>query len=288
MKTITGSYFVIGTTHQVCEDYAVHGPNYAIVSDGCSNFGGPRLHTDWGSRFMCKAAEQWLPLLNTGDTQKFLNMVLATAVEHQRAFPNLPIGCITSTLVIATQVKNIIHAYMVGDGVIAGRMKDGTWLVFHYEHPKGAPYYLRYEVSPKDREAYFEAFGSKVALNMHKIGATVESKTEERDIRDFPQGCFHHEIPISDFDMVLIASDGAAQFNQIIKTQTSKHTVSVALPDVLRVLFGVPPNEQLQPGFFESHFDWLFRRNMEGTYVRKDWHNRDDVAIGGIYCEAPD
>ena len=63
VKMNTGSFFTIGSTHLVCEDYALHGKDYVILSDGCSNGGGPRIHTDWGSRILCKAAEEHIQLL---------------------------------------------------------------------------------------------------------------------------------------------------------------------------------------------------------------------------------
>jgi len=39
----TGSYFKIGSTHVVCEDYAIHTDDAVVVSDGCSNGGGPLM-----------------------------------------------------------------------------------------------------------------------------------------------------------------------------------------------------------------------------------------------------
>ena len=50
------SYFCIGSTHDVCQDYAISSPDRlrAIISDGCSS----APDTDFGSRLLVKAKER--------------------------------------------------------------------------------------------------------------------------------------------------------------------------------------------------------------------------------------
>ena len=33
---VTDSFFIKGSTHKICEDYAAHNEHMAVLSDGCS------------------------------------------------------------------------------------------------------------------------------------------------------------------------------------------------------------------------------------------------------------
>ena len=54
---ITDSYFAIGSSHRVCEDYAIHSlpgvHNLFAISDGCSSC----KDTDFGSRILLKCLQ---------------------------------------------------------------------------------------------------------------------------------------------------------------------------------------------------------------------------------------
>ena len=43
------SYFKIGKTHLICQDYALHSEGHISLSDGCSS----SPNTDIGSRLLC-------------------------------------------------------------------------------------------------------------------------------------------------------------------------------------------------------------------------------------------
>ncbi len=61
------SFFTIGKSHDICEDYACNGVfndeiAYVIVCDGCSS----STHTDFGSRILSKSIEKnlmWLLMI---------------------------------------------------------------------------------------------------------------------------------------------------------------------------------------------------------------------------------
>lgn len=286
----TGSYFTIGTLHKVCEDYAVAGPDYVILSDGCSNAGGPRLHTDWGSRILCKAAEQWLDRLRLGEVDGFFSSVLTTALIQQRMFPGLPSGCLSATLVVALKMGDAINTYIMGDGVVAARRRsDGVWVALSYEFPSGAPFYLRYETSNMEESHYLDAFGGKVSTRKYEIDfekrQVIVDNLNPTDIRDYESRCFENNWRLSEYDTVVVFTDGVHHFHRIVKTETSRHTENIATEHVLQALLGYSTDE---PPDFEAHCDWMFRRNVEGSFVRENWHNQDDVAVGGIYCGKAD
>ena len=56
---ISDSYFEIGNTHMVCQDYALNGSSpdnrlhYSIVSDGCSS----SKHSEIGAQILCHVAQ---------------------------------------------------------------------------------------------------------------------------------------------------------------------------------------------------------------------------------------
>ena len=129
------SFFEIGVTHEICEDYASHGANFGIVSDGCSNGNGPKIDSDWGSRILCKSGEQHLDKLSSPD--QFITAITTTAKTQLGVFVNMSIECLTATFIALCGNETNYMSLIVGDGVIGGRRRDGTWKIVNYEFEKG-------------------------------------------------------------------------------------------------------------------------------------------------------
>ena len=209
----TGSFFTQGSTHMVCEDYALNGVDYAIVSDGCSNGGGPRIHTDFGSRLLAKAAEEHLLKIN-GPFELFMQAVCSTAQTQQRSFPNLPVDCLTATLLTAVFHEGLFKVNIVGDGLVAARKKDKTWEIRSYDFVPGgetgkkAPYYLKYDMM-NQRQEYFRLFGGVLEESLYSgplVEATEFTSKAQVDMKATDKVYVDLTFPINEYDLVCICS----------------------------------------------------------------------------------
>lgn len=306
---VTDCFFEQGRTHEVCEDYAVCDPlkPFVALSDGCSNGGGPRIDSDWGARFLCKAAEQHQVELYQNQLSWFCELVLSTAEKQQQSFPNLNSDCLTATLLAIRPNQHLLTkepcltAFMVGDGVYGGLKHNGEWTITAFEYQPGgttglaAPYYLRYMLGTdlSDHQRYFELFGGKVKMTTYVgklgLGGAERQVTESEQILTFNGMAAEPDIPIfwcdfslDEYEGVFIGSDGLSSFEKLIKTETTKHTEPVPLLDVLEVLLDIPV---YRPGFLRLQRQWAFKRAVRGTFQQRSWHNNDDVSMGMIYVE---
>lgn len=293
MNFITDSFFQQGETHEVCEDYAVHGNGYAIVSDGCSNGGGPSIHTDWGSRLLCKAAEYNLFCLTTNHDRMnfnerknlFFHEVWSDAAKIASSLPNLQRECLTATLGIAYKDLGVVRTILYGDGVVGARRRDGKWEIRSYEPIQGAPYYLKYQKTEGDALRYFERFDGRYKASTYvcdgKLG--VESTQTATVAIDPDNPAFDAHFPVEEYDLVFVGTDGLSAFFQKVNTGTSKHNEPVSLLSVLGVLLDANFN---RPGCLRLQRHWAFKRTLAGTFPQRGWHTGDDVSLGIVHAQA--
>lgn len=288
---LSDSFFQQGTNHEVCEDYALHGEGHVILSDGCSNGGGPPLDTDWGARLICRAAQQHLDQLKVKNWHLFNVWVGAQCQKALDSFPNLNPDCVTATLVAALRLESSVLAFMVGDGVMGGKRRDGSWEICLHEYQRGgtrdaaAPYYMKYGWREGEQEKYFAMFGGKVKRTIW-TGDLMDSQkplevSEEEIQLDREKPSFWREYEIADYEFVFVGTDGVSSFYQNVQTETSKHTEPVHVLDVLRVLLDVNSSN---PGFLRRQRQWAWKRNVAGTFPRRNWHCHDDVSLGAVVC----
>jgi hypothetical protein len=282
---ITDSFFQQGVTHEVCEDYALHGPNYFVLSDGCSNGGGPRIDTDWGARLLCKAAEDELANVpHDNDWDWFMNRVGEEAIGYVKPIPNLNTSCLTATLLAAVAFEDKVSVFLMGDGVYGGKRKNGNWEIHLIQFENSAPYYLKYHMTPGDKDRYFRDFTGTFVRTTYT--GDLMDKTKERwdaVIRlgkiDPEKPYFVHEFPVTDFEMVFGTTDGSSSFYKQVNTGTSKHNDPVSAIDALRALLDV---NNIRPGILRLQRQWCWKQNRPGTFQRLGWHNADDIAVGLI------
>lgn len=291
---LTDSIFEIGVTHEVCEDYALHGTDYAVVADGCSS----GEYTDWGCRLLAKAAEEFLPQRkSTLDSWTFLQAAAITAKTQSRNFPNLPDSCLIATLLVAQKMDDVIRATVAGDGVVGGRRRDGRWKIYDIDFHSGAPYYLKYHMFG-DIIPWGEQFGLDYDVTSYfgnimgkDLECSAEATQEERQevwsqavstsvvtkALNTEKPFEEFDFPIDEYEFVFVASDGLDSFY----TKTPKGNASIHLLDVLRVLMDF---RSFRHGFMRLQRNWSFRQERKGTFKRRNWQNGDDVSTGVIYC----
>ena len=273
----TDTFFTQGNSHKICQDYAVHGPDYVILSDGCSG----AMDSDFGARLLVRAAivhnhESIIPIYDR---------ILSTAVDYCKAI-DLNSECLFATLLTAKVLECNIEVHVAGDGIIAVKFKNGVIRVVKITYPMSAPLYLRYFLSPQDCGSFFNNYEGKYTETTYTI--TPNGKTENLRVEQCscPRPNFHCFAPDFDsykiycydkFDVesVAIFSDGVASFQRFTTVGVSKTSELVPEEEIIK--------EILAFRGFQGEF---VQRRCQRAFVKFDkdgWRNFDDFSVGVIY-----
>lgn len=212
----TDSFFTIGSTHKVCQDYAIalndtkNGP-FIALSDGCS----ASPDTDFGSRILVKSIQNLY--CNEGvsamslDDNKLTELIWNKAFNSINAISGLSPYCLDATLLFAYKSNNKIEVVMMGDGTVSLKAKDGTLFTKTIEYKGNAPLYLSYlHSNPSRREQREVQFDCKKVITntIHKTGKGVLNWSEQVSTNDIERFSFF----IEDFDYISLFSDGVTSF----------------------------------------------------------------------------
>ena len=155
------SYFEIGSTHLVCQDYALSGSfkdmHYGIVSDGCSS----AEHSEIGAQILCHVARYNIQLyydlffsVEDQVIQTLLgNSILKRADELRKLYPIVP-NALEATLLIMIAKGDQACAFGWGDGYVLLHVDTLSYKKISYPETN-APFYLS-----ATREDYINKFGS--------------------------------------------------------------------------------------------------------------------------------
>ena len=173
------SHYIIGSTHEVCQDYACSNQeDFAVLSDGCSNVivDNKKLknsYVDIGARILCHSALIY---------KNYLKYAISICSELDLGPENM-----TATLLTLSGNKLGCMADVYGDGLVAGRIKETGKFEIHKIEQKPYPYY---PIHPSE---------SEWIINGVNIGI------QEGFVLNF-----NWEI----YDLVVAMSDGAFSFNE--------------------------------------------------------------------------
>lgn len=266
------SCFFIGTTHTVCEDYALAGTAkdgrvFAAVSDGCSS----SKHTDFGARFLTHAVAR--QAREFGDFHSDRVIWEAAGMARQVA---LPATCLDATLVFALENPDsgVIEAWKTGDGVIAAKRRDGGLEVYATQFTHGAPNYLSYGLDDRRLQGYLR--------ETQEAARTVRSWKTAPDYSGPPVTSEHAQagmlpgylkFPISTYELVVLMSDGVETF-QVKERGAPK---SVDLLEVVDHLVSI------------KGYKGEFMRRRASAFLKKycpkaGWSHADDLSVAAIYC----
>ena len=140
----TDCAYYIGTTHEVCQDYALAGKSSIAVSDGCS--GSP--NSDIGSRVLSITAMNKmveLDSLNNFDEKECI-LLARPAIKML----NIPNECLDATLLGAVLYENVLEKFYTleamcyGDGVIAIKTIDEEITIINCTYIDNYPFYINY------------------------------------------------------------------------------------------------------------------------------------------------
>jgi hypothetical protein len=260
------SYFWIGSTHKVNEDYAISGNkedmSYAIVSDGCSS----SSMTDWGSRILALSAEK---VINS--PTPFSEAEVLAKANSIRQFIDLDQTSLDATLLVAVQNKNEFFARCTGDGVIAF-IRENSIDVYSFEHPSEAPFYINYQSNESRLKNYLNTYGAEYNILFYNIlenGLAISAHVGRTET------LWRLGKP-NDAVAVVIMSDGVRSFYKMAETETSKVKEPIPLPTVLHKMLNF---KGYQGGFVQRRMQKFINREMTDL----GWYNADDVSVAAIY-----
>ena len=275
------SFFWIGKTHKVCEDYALSGhvndQPYAIVCDGCSS----SPDTDFGARVLSKSAERAIQfaLLSSPEPSSVIKPFEIISLAQSNTEGWSPY-CLDSTLLMAFVKDNNVYVRCYGDGVITFINNENEITSFVIDYESGAPYYLNYLLDSKRKEIYLASTGSlrsgNLGYSLEKI--PVSSKHAHVPIfgdYSIPSDHFCITAAINDLKAVLLTSDGLSSFTELSIGETSKIQEQISLEEVARELFA-----------FKNYNGVFIQRRVQRfiqDITERHWQNNDDVSIAGIY-----
>jgi hypothetical protein len=276
------SVFSIGSTHRVCEDYALHGlPSaespfitpHAILSDGCSS----AQDTDFGSRILVKAAQQFIHR-DYDDPKVFGNTVMAKATTTCATLGLSP-QALFATLGAVFADPQWFYAFMFGDGVIAYIENDGTMGFQHIQYPKGAPFYLLYETEKELKKGYMDQFGATYTISTYEK-RDGKWKRDEQDTFEIkhnqPPDAFS-KFSFGGHQLVAVMSDGVDSVYKKINTETTKTTEPVPIEKVVEELLSFKP-------VGTPNYNGAFvQRRLSGAFKdHSDWEHGDDISIAAL------
>ncbi|ALG66550.1 protein phosphatase 2C domain-containing protein [Beggiatoa leptomitoformis] len=197
------SFFTIGKTHTICEDYAIQGDTpypFLIVCDGCSS----SAHSDVGARVLSLVAKALIEtqLDNLIDNYQLFGQRLihnAAAIVHKLA---MPLSVLDATTLIALQLAQKIRVYVYGDGVILLKDRQGNVNYIEIEFTHNAPYYLSYWLTPTRQQEYASHDSHPLIIN--------DSRAPQKAIVPYNKQLIF-DFSLTDYQTVAIASDGIGQ-----------------------------------------------------------------------------
>lgn len=204
----TDSYVSIGTSHSLCEDYAVSSPRAIIVCDGCSSSN----NTDFGAQVLarcCLSNIERYPEINIHTARWSIRDSIYSAEGIVKAM-NLNVSCLDATLVAAVVCGSEIKFFMAGDGAIAWKKKgeDAKWMVVDFE--SGAPKYLSYLLEPDRYASYMSTFGDKKIFK-----GDLDLIIDREDDYESPVVMEFAPLQIDDLEWVAVMSDGVESFHSL-------------------------------------------------------------------------
>jgi len=263
------SYFKIGTTHQINQDYAINRmsalfKSSVFIGDGCSG----SKDSDIGARILVKTADSvvhqnwWL------DPKVLARRILADARLAANAI-KVHIDALYSTLFMLYESEGKLVVCGFGDGVIAARTKEGELEIIEINY-SNAPYYLNYESNIECKEGFIKEFGGVKTITTN--GKKEESQVVLEEV-DFTLRTFDKEK----YELVAVMSDGASQFVKPIDSKTSKTAESISTKEIVETFLDFKPTKEpnYNGEFVKRRANAIFRNNPE-------WQNLDDFSIGVI------
>jgi len=270
------SYFEIGSSHLICQDYALSGNYkdlwYGIVSDGCSS----AEYSEIGAQILCHVTKNFLQLyydlfFNDTITADYIagllaNSIRAKADEVRKVYP-ISRDALQATLLLAVMTPTKVFIIAWGDGVIVVSGTSGSVFVKEIDYPEtNAPVYLMTDLDAYKKKFDLPEQQIKRIRNYNLWNHTEGAKQEilENVKLEDP---FVTSFPIIQGSLVFLSTDGLTQYQDQNKKPVDS---SLIIPSVLDY-----PN-------YNGQFVKRTMNFMKRDLARKNWSHADDIGIATI------
>lgn len=280
------SAFQIGSTHVVCQDYAVagecadgtcvdgaHAPSasapcrpYVILSDGCSS----SPDTDVGARLLVKAAER---LLRESGVQPAEDVAGLHAEAARLALSwaellGLRPQAVDATLLTAHLDDEQLIVGCSGDGVVCLQTTGGAFDAYVVSYPEGYPVYPAYAHQPARMQTLADNGRARKEVTRLRA-ASIEERLRPARVRDGGGLTEVFVVPAADYKFAALLSDGVHSFLHAGRAE------AVPLESVLPELVS-----------FKNTRGAFVGRRMRGFLKdcgRMGWRHGDDLSLAALH-----
>lgn len=253
----TDSFFEIGSTHEICQDYAISGKineniSYAIVSDGCSQSQKNCSQVDLGARVLSYAAKEaitdiygQLSQITTTEEDKEDFSAINTIIRNKISDTMVVIGKFLKlsklygdcTLLIAVSDGYTTNVFIYGDGGAAVTFDDGSIIFKNVIFESGAPYYLSYGLDQERNAAYKIQFGAPEAhVDTHLFDFEGEYIKNEGQVCEANETIYDNaSFSVKGAQTISVFSDGIGSFEQ---SSEDKGIVNQSHLDIIKEYVG--------------------------------------------------
>jgi hypothetical protein len=268
------SYFEIGSSHIVCQDYALSGSydgmTYSIISDGCSE----AEHSEIGAQIICHVAKHTIILLHQSRIFKqcdldALSSLLGNSIfkridDIRKLYP-IPQASLQATLHIALAYGNNAYTFSWGDGVIISKWSTGEINVKEISYPCGAPIYLVTDEQAYRNDRRDSNEPCEVVVKDYWLGTdavpTVVDKSQD------PFKCIASLYTPRLQSSITICSDG-------IKSYKEKNIIDISLLTMAAEFTDFASTDGV---FVECCMKFLKKKAL-----KMQWSHYDDICCGAI------
>ncbi|HEX8283477.1 MAG TPA: protein phosphatase 2C domain-containing protein [Pyrinomonadaceae bacterium] len=275
------SAFQVGSTHAVCQDYAVAGEcaadaraggagpaprPYVVLSDGCSS----SPDTDIGARLLVKAAERLLRESGGphADGLAGLHAEAARLALSWAELLGLRPQAVDATLLTAHLCGEELVVGCSGDGVVCLQTTEGALDVYAVSYPCGYPVYPAYAHQPARLRALADAGGARKEVTRLRADSADERLRPAR-VSDGGALTEVFAVAAAGYKFAALLSDGVHSFLH------SGRAEAVALESVLPGLVS-----------FKNTRGAFVGRRMNGFLKdcrRKGWRHGDDLSLAALH-----
>lgn len=270
------STFQMGSTHAVCQDYAVAGAcadgagapcrPYVILSDGCSS----SPDTDVGARLLVKAAERLLREsgVQTVEGVAGLHTEAARLALSWAELLGLRPQAVDATLLTAHIDGERLVVGCSGDGVVCLQTTAGALDVYAVSYPCGYPVYPAYTHQPARLRALAENGRARREVTRLRA-ASIEERLRPARVSDGGGLTEVFVVDAADYKFAALLSDGVQSFLHAGRAE------AVPLESVLPELLS-----------FKNTRGAFVGRRMQGFLKdcrQMGWRHGDDLSLAALH-----
>jgi hypothetical protein len=271
------SAFQTGSTHAVCQDYAVadlreRGRPYAVLSDGCSS----SADTDIGARLLVKAAERLLR--ETGGPPAGgiagLHSEAARLALSWAELLNLKPQAVDATLLTAHLNGEQLIVGCSGDGVVCLQTAEGALDVYAVSYPSGFPVYPAYAHQPARLRALADAGRARKEVTRLRA-ASAGGRLRTEGVSDGGALTEVFAFDAAGYRFAALFSDGVQSFFHSERAEAAGRSEPVPFESVLPELVSFKNTR----GAFVGRRMKMFLKDCQS----KGWRHADDLSLAALH-----